>query len=72
MRCNECKIDLFTLTNADLKLKIMLNPLRGACIQTAGSGVADAAVCTYESGINQDLFAGQFIGLGQLGAADRD
>ncbi len=44
----------------------------GACIQTAGSGVTDAAVCTYESGINQDLFAGQFIGLGQLGAADRD
>ena len=36
------------------------------------AGVADAAVCTYESGINQELFAGQFIGLGQLGAADRD
>ena len=36
------------------------------------SGVADAAVCTYESGINQELFAGQFVGLGQLGAADRD
>ena len=66
MMRNECKIDLCTLTKADLK------PLCGACIQTAGSGVADAAVCTYESGINQDLFAGQFIGLGQLGAADRD
>ena len=72
MRCNECKIDLCTLTKADLKLKSRLKPLRGACIQTAGSGVADAAVCTYESGINQELFAGQFIGFGQLGAADRD
>lgn len=72
MRCNECKIDLCTLTKADLKLKSRLKPLRGACIQTAGSGVADAAVCTYESGINQELFAGQFVRLGQLGAADRD
>lgn len=71
MMCNECKIDLCTLTKADLKLKSRLKPLCGACIQTAGSGVADAAG-TYESGINQDLFAAQFIGLGQLGAADRD
>ena len=66
MMCNECKIDLCTLTKADLKLKSRLKPLCGACIQTAGSGVADAAVCIYEFGINQELFAGQFIGLGQL------
>lgn len=67
MMCNECKIDLCTLTKADLKLKSRLKPLCGACIQTAGSGVADAAVCTYESGINQELFAGQFIGSGSSG-----
>ena len=54
------------------KAEKQVEPLCGACIQTAGSGVIDAAVCTYESGINQELFAGQFIGLGQLGAADRD
>ena len=72
MMCNECKIELCTLTKDDLKLKSRLKPLCGACIQTAGSGIADAAVCTYESGINQELFTGQFIGLGQLGAADRD
>lgn len=72
MRCNECKIDLCTLTKADLKLKSRLKPLCGLRIQTAGSGFTDAAVFIYQSGINQGLFAGQFVGLGQLGAADRD